>query len=244
MAKKSLKERLKDRRKKIEDRNSSGNIFFPKGGTTRFRVLPVGEDEEFGMPVQRTYFGKGIKSFTSAATFGEECPVQEAYKEAKADGDADLAKKLSLRTKYLVPAILYKDERGKEVDTENSPTLIQVTGSIYGEMIDCFLDPDLGDFTDPEEGYDFKIKRTGSGLTDTKYSITPQRPSKLPKQFNKEVDLEAMVRKTTVEYSEAEELLQEFLESIDLSDEENDTPAPSVKKAKKVKKVSKKKKSK
>jgi len=238
MAKKSLKERLKARRKQIEDRGNSGSIFFPKEGSTRFRVLPVGDDEEFGMEVLRPYFGKGINSFTSAATFGEECPVQEAHQIAKENGDSDAAKKLTLKKKYFIPVIIYKDDRGKEVDKEQGVCLMQVTGGIYAEMIDNFLDPDWGDFTDIKDGYDLSIKRTGSGMTDTKYTLTPKKNTPTPKGYTKVVDLEAMVRKTTVEYSVAEEKLAEFLEAegIDL-----DGGEPAPKKKSKKKKAKKKK---
>jgi len=238
MAKKSLKERLKDRRKQIEERSNSGSIFFPKEGTTRFRVLPVGDDEEFGLEVLRPYFGKGINSFTSAATFGEDCPVQEAHKIAKENGDTDAAKKLTLKKKYFIPVIIYKDDRGKEVDTEQGVCLMQVTGGLYAEMIDNFLDPDWGDFTDPKEGYDLSIKRTGSGMTDTKYTLTPKKNTPAPKGFHKTIDLEAMVRKTTVEYSQAEEKLAEFLEAegIDLDGGKKEKTTPKKKKSKKSKK--------
>ncbi len=237
MAKQSLKERLKARRKKIEENSNSSNIFFPKVGSTRFRVLPVGEENEFGIPVLRPFFGKGITSFTSSATFGDDCPVQEAYKEAKVDGDSDLAKQLSLKTKYFIAVILYKDERGKEVDTDTGVTLMQVSGGIYSEMIDNFLDPDWGDFTDVENGYDLNIKRTGSGKTDTKYTLTPKKNTPTPKGYTKEINLEAMVKATTVEYSVAEERLAEFLESIgsDFGDDDEPKKVAKTKKSKKVK---------
>jgi len=234
MSKESLKERLKKRRKAIEERGSSGSIIYPKEGTIRFRSLPVGEDEEFGMEVLRPYFGKGIVSFTSAATFGEHCSVEEAHKEAKASGDTEKAKSLSLRKKYLVPVILYKDLRGKEVDTEQGVSLLQVTSAIYGEMIDSFLDPEWGDFTDTKEGYDFKLKRVGTGLTDTTYTITAMKPSPTPKAFTKEIDLEKMIRATMVPEDEVDSRLQEFMETLGGS--KKYSKAKGKRKAKKSKK--------
>jgi len=228
MAKDSLKERLKKKRKAIEERSSSGNVHFPKEGTMRFRALPVGEEEEFGMEVLRPFFGKGITSFTSAATFGEDCPVETTQKAAKEDNNANLAKALALKKKFFVPCIIYKEASGGEPDTEKGVVLVQVSGTIYGEMIDSFLDPEWGDFTDISKGYDFKLKRTGTGKNDTAYSLTAMKPSATPKAFAKQVDLEKMVRATCVTYDIAEDRLAEFLQAFS-----GDAPAPDKKKKKK-----------
>ena len=182
----SLKERLAKRRKKLAERSGQSGIVFIKEGTTRIRILPVGEEEDWALEMTHFYLGSKIKGVFSAASLGDECPVQEKYDELREgnDDEKELAKSFTPRTKYLVPAIVYEDERGKKIDAEKSGQLVMLTPTIYGEVIDMFLDPDLGDFTDPSDGYDLKVKRTGTGKMDTEYTVSAMRPSETPKDWH------------------------------------------------------------
>ena len=225
-SKKSLRERLAAKRKELDERGSKGNIFFPKVGTTRIRVLPVESEEDWAIEVTSFYLNETIKGIISPATFGKPCPVMELYEElkgSKKDSDKKLAKKLIPKKKYLVAGIIYTDDRGKEVDTEAGIKLIQLTTGVYGEMIDYYLDPEQGDFTDATEGYDFKIKRVGTGKMDTTYTCMPCKPSALPKKYAKStVNLEEMVKAIIPSYEELEEKLSGF--EIDADDDEDDKP--------------------
>lgn len=232
----SLKERLRKRRKKLAERSQGSGVIFIKEGTTRIRILPVGDDNDWALEMTHFYLGQKIKGVFSAASIGEPCPVLEAYEELKegSDADKDLAKSFTPRKKYLVPAIVYEDDRGKKIDTEKSGQLVMLTPTIYGEIIDMFLDPDLGDFTDPKTGYDLKIKRTGTGKMDTEYSVSAMRPTPLPKEWSKEVDLDVLARKVILPYDDAKEKIEEFL--LEKADDE---PVPSKPKSKKKRKKSK-----
>jgi len=240
MAKKSLKERLKKRRQEIKERSSgSGNIFFIKAGKTRFRILPVeDEDEDFSFEATHFYLGGTIKGVFSRASLGEDCPIKEFYEELKESsdpGDKEKAKKFPPRKKYLVPAIVYKDERGREVDTDRGVCLVMLPSRTYGEVIDSYLDPDLGDFTDPEEGYDFKVTRTGTGKMDTEYTIQPMRPTPLPKEFSKPVNLHKMIEAALPSREKVEEYLEQWKEIID-DGEDEPKEKPRKKKGKKARK--------
>ena len=48
--------------------------------------------------------------------------------------------------------------------------------------------------TDPRNGYDIKIIRSGSGKLDTTYSARACKPTKLDKKYQGTVDLEGIVR--------------------------------------------------
>jgi len=239
MAKKSLKDRLKRRRQEIKERSSgSGNIFFIKAGKTRFRILPVeDEDEDFSFEATHFYLGNVIKGVFSRASLGEDCPIQEYYEELKESGNAEdkeKAKKFPPRKKYLVPVVIYKDERGREIDTERGVCLMMLPSRTYGEVIDAYLDPDLGDFTDPVEGYDFKVTRTGTGKTDTEYTIQPMRPSALPKEFSKPVNLHKMIDAALPSKEKVQEYLEQWKETMEDGDEPEEKPRK--KKGKKVRK--------
>jgi len=232
MAKESLRERLEKRRKRLAEKSSGTGVVFIKEGTLRFRILPVGSEEDWALEMTHFYLGSTVKGVFSASSIGEPCPIMEAYEELKqGDGkDKDLAKTFTPRKKFLVPALVYEDERGKKIDTEKSGKLVMLTPTSYGEIIDMFLDPDLGDFTDPEDGYDIKVKRTGTGKTDTEYTATNMRPSALPKEWSKEVDLEKLVKIALISYDEAKEKLDEFL--MGETAKEEDEPRKKLKKKK------------
>jgi hypothetical protein len=234
MSKETLKERLKRQREEIKKRSEASNssIYYIKEGTHRIRPLPVGDEEEWGFEVIHFYLGKDLKGIISPTSVGLPCPISEKLKElseSKEDSDLELAKLLSPRRRYLVPSIVYKDEQGKQIDEENSGKLVFLTGKMYSQMIEFFLDSDLGDFTDPEEGYDIKINRTGKGKTDTEYTLSAMRPSKIPSKWHKEIDLESMVKKSLLSYDEIEEKLAEFLVEKETVSEKTESKPSSYK---------------
>lgn len=86
--------------------------------------------------------------------------------------------------------------------------------------------------TDPEEGYDIKITRSGSGLMDTTYTVNPCPGRKpLDPKYRKEMDLEEIIRGQMKSYDELEEALSEFLGDAPSMDEDDDEK-PKVKKKK------------
>lgn len=237
MSKQSLKERLKKRREDIAARGGNSFVNFIKEGTTRIRVLPVGDDEDWAYEVVHFYLGQKIKGVFSPATIGADCPILKAYKElSEGSGkDQDIAKQFTPRNKYVVPAIIYEDDKGKKIDDQKSGKLTMIPNGIYAEMIDCFLDTELGDFTDPKEGYDFKIIRTGKGKNDTEYSLMPMRPSSIPATWHKPVDLEEMVKAIVEPYDSAEEKLDSYLLTLDVDDNGGNDESPKSSKSSKSK---------
>lgn len=224
-----LREKLEKRQKKLKEGNSLPFLTFPEG-TTRIRILSAGKDEDFAIEATRFYLGQNIGGVVSPATFGEPCALLEAYQELKNSGDDDdaqLLKDLKPRKGYFV-AVLKMDEKGKAV--EEGPKLAIIPKGIYESLIDYMLDEDQGDFTDPKEGYDVKIKRTGKGLTDTEYTLLPCKPTKLDKKYAGVHDLEKMLRDISASYEETEEKLNEFLGTS--KDDEDDKPKKKSKKAK------------
>lgn len=225
MSKISLKERLRKKQQEIKDRSSgSGNLLFIKEGTYRFRIPPVGEDTDWGFEITQMYLGPKIQGVISPSSIGLDCPMIEKGNELKEQGsnDTQLISTLRGRSRYLIPVITYEDERGQKIDENAGIKLALITGSVYTQLIDFFLDPDLGDFTDPDEGYDIKVKRTGKGKMDTEYTVTAMRPSVLPEKWAKEIDLEAMVEKEIPSYEVVEDKLAEYLVGLE-SDDDSDS---------------------
>lgn len=228
---KELRKKLLRRKKKLKESSGKGDFIFIKPNTTiRFRPLPVPEDEEFGMEVIQFYLGQEIKGVISPKTVGQPCALYEKWLELKDSEDEDdknLASKLAPKKRYVVPVIKKKDKLGLEVDTQTGVRMILLAGGAYQQMVDLFLDPEQGDFTNTLEGYDIKLTRTGSGQFDTKYSTIPCKPSKTPKEYRGVIDLKEMLTKALPTYKETKELLNKFL-GLDEGDER-----PTKKKKKK-----------
>lgn len=229
--KKSFKERLADKRKKMAQRGGSDKLIFLKEGTLRVRILNVGKEKDFSMEVTQFYLGPEIKGVFSPSTFGEPCALMEKYlelKESKKKADKDLAKLLVPKKKSLIPVVAFKDDRGKEVDTESIGKLVPISNGLCGQIIDYYLDEEeWGDFMDDQDGYDFKLIRTGSGKYDTEYSAKPCKNTPAPKAIaGKVFDLDALVRGIMPTYEETEEKLLEFLSGNPTADDDEEERAP------------------
>lgn len=242
----SVREKLLARKKKLAEKGTGNGFVFPKNGTTRVRIVSAGANEEFGVEIIRFYLGD--HSVYSPATFGEACPFMEKYDELKNSKDEDdkkLAKKLVPSRRFAIPALVYKDDKGKELDYDSKPRLVLIPSSVYQDIIELYLDEDeAGDMTDPKSGYDIKIERTGTGQYDTSYSVRQCKPTKLDKSLLKPVDLEKMVKGQIKSYDELEEELDKFLNTRADDDEDDEDDMPRKKKKTLDKSKKKKKKSK
>ena len=91
--------------------------------------------------------------------------------------------------------------------------------------------------TDPKNGYDIKIDRSGSGRFDTSYSVRNCKPTKVDKKLLEPVDLMGMVKSQVKSYDEIEEELNKFLNNTpDDDDDDDDTPKKKKKSSKDKKK--------
>ena len=237
----STREKMLARKKQLESKGSGSGFIYPKEGTLRMRIKSTGDDQELGMELVTFYLNNEMGSIVSPATFDEPCPFMEKYKELKEssdDADKELAKeKFIPRRKYVIGGVIYSDEKGKTLDYDGKDKVVQIPRSVYQDIIDLYLDEDeAGDMTDPVNGYDIKIIRTGSGKMDTTYSARACKPTELDKKARGTVDLEGMVRAQIKSYDELEEILNKYLnESVD-SEEEEEAPKKKDKDKKKKKK--------
>ena len=233
-SKKSLAERLREKQADLKSRGKNGNMIFFKEGVTRIRPVPIGAENDWSLEIIYFYLGKDIQGYISPRTFGKKCAVYDLYEELKSSkkaSDQEFAKKMSPKRRFLVLAVRMKDEKGKEVDAEAGVRLALMPNGVFQEMLDLFLDEEGGDFTDPLEGYDLKIKRTGKGQMDTEYSLIKCNPTKLPKSFRGPFDLEAEVKKIMPSYEESQAIAEKFL---NLDPEESSSDEKPKKKKKKT----------
>lgn len=236
----SLKERMKKKREELGSKGKKGNTLAIKEGTTRVRILPVGEDNDFIKEVTFFYLKHPIYS---PSTFGEPCPIMDKYQDLKGTKDEDeqvLVKKLSPKQAYLMPVVVFEDDKGKKINTEDSGKLMRIPGGLYQQILDLYLDEDeWGDMTHPKDGYDIKIIRTGKTLTDTEYTVSPCKNTPLDKTYAKKVfDLDKAVRGVIDPFDVIEEKLEDFL-GEDHDDDDEDDKKSKGKDKKKDKKKSK-----
>lgn len=224
-----LRKKLLQRKEALKKGNGEFNTIFFKEGTTRIRILFVGADNDFVTEALQ-FFIDG-ESVITPASLGEPCAIMEMYQELKSGTDEDklLAKKIAPSKRWYAPAIKYTDETGKEIDGQ--PRLAILTKGVYETLIEYMLDEENGDFTDPKEGYDVKIVRSGKGKTDTEYKVLACRPSALPKELRGKVfNPEEMVRELIPSYDKTKELADKLLGIAHQADTEDDDDAPKPKK--------------
>jgi len=113
--------------------------------------------------------------------------------------DKDTQKK-TVSTKYAWPVYNFDTERTQ---------VLQGGATIYNSLNALIQNEDWGD---PVE-YDVKVARTGSGLNDTKYSVTPSPKSlELPKVLE-DIDVVAITKKS--DYNENVHLLGEMFTPLE-----------------------------
>lgn len=225
-----MRKKLEKRKEDLKKGSGEFNTIIFQPGITRIRILPVPKDEDFACETVQFFLGKDLGAVISPATFNEPCAIYDTHQELKSSDDEDdkaLAGRFRPSKRYYAPAIKYSDEKGKEVD--GSPKLAVLPQGVYTELIDLFLDDENGDFTDPKEGYDVKIKREGTGKNDTSYTVLVCKPTSLPKDLRKKIyDPEKMVRDIMPSYEETEKKINAFLNLGD--DEEEEAPKKKKKK--------------
>lgn len=239
MNKERLK-KLKQRKQKIAESSEGNSFLFVKADQTiRVRPLPVEENAEFGMEVVQFFLGPEIKGVISPKTFNEPCAIYEKYlelKDSKDAADRELAGKMKPKRKYLVPVIKMMDLKSSTPDEKTGVRLLQLAQGVYQQMIDYALDSEHGDFTDPEDGYDFKVTRTGKTMMDTEYSALNCKNTPLAKKYRKVYSIEEILRKEMPTYEETKNKLIQFM-GEDTSTKKKSSDG-GVKKKKKKKKSS------
>ena len=234
----TTREKMLARKKQLESKGNGQGLIFPKEGVLRMRIKSPGDDQELGIEIIQFYLSRDLGGVISPATFGEPCPFMEKYEELKSskdEEDKELAKLLVPRRRYVVGGIIYADEKGTKVDYDGKDKGVLIPRQVYQDIIELYLDEDeAGDMTDPVDGYDIKIKRSGSGKFDTTYSATQCKPTKLDKKYQGTIDLEGIVRAQIPSYEELEETLQKFLNEDHSTEEEDDEPKDKKKKKKGV----------
>lgn len=216
---------------KMKAAKGDSGFWKPKEGSNTIRILPeVGTMETFFVVAGTHYLGAD-QVFACAHINSDEqveCPLCEVNRLLWRAGEQDEAKKWRAGKSFLMNVIV----RGEEKD---GPQIYAAPKTVLDALYALIMDPEIGDVSDPEEGYDIKIERTGKDIT-TKYSVREAKnPSPLSadaddieKWLNDAEDLEAYRKARIPNYAETAKKsgASVFLELDD--DDEEDADAKSV----------------
>lgn len=161
-------EAIRKRVEQLQNGNKYNNVpqFKPKkAGEYHLRVLPwpakfVSPDQPF---VERYFYYIGDNYATLAPfQFDKPDPIKELvdafYSSGKPDEKA-LAKKLRPGMTAYAPVVVKKGE-GSDPD---KVVLWAIPKLHYAKMLSWFLDEDIGDYTDPKEGFNVKVTAIDNG---------------------------------------------------------------------------------
>lgn len=162
--------------KEESDMGSSVVITNSKFTKMRLRILPPKDLGETPGTQVTQFYCKSLstkrKGSISPRTFGKRCPVFDAIDMANASGDkeaADFAANgVNVIHEFWVPVIDRADP-----GTPESPKIRvwAAKKSAYQQVLKYMTDEDDGeDITDPVEGRDIRVKKTGAGL-NTEWTV-------------------------------------------------------------------------
>jgi hypothetical protein len=149
--------------------SSDSGFWKPEDGQHEIRVLPTPD----GDPFKEFWFHYNLGSqsvMCPKRNFGESCPVCEFATKLFKSGEADsvsAAKELFVRQRFLSPILI----RGSE---KEGVKVWSYSKNVYEELLKTVLDPDFGDITDPEAGFDLKVDK--GKKNNARYSTMTVKP--------------------------------------------------------------------
>lgn len=172
---------LNEIKNKLDSLNSNGSkekkdyskIFWkPEFGKTTIRIVPSTYNPEFPFTELKFHYGVGKYPMLALSNFGKQDPVEEFIKELKKTDDKDnwsLAGKLNPKVRIFAPVVV----RGEE---DKGVRLWGFGITIYKALLALAEDEDIGDYTDPINGWDLVVDKVkGNPYPETSVRIKPKQ---------------------------------------------------------------------
>lgn len=162
---------IKEKLKALSENKQRGSsqqipIWYADLGEHQIRCLPW-PDAQPGQPFhERAIYYFGTNKLVAPSQFNQPDPVKEMRDRlfsTKKEDDKVIAKRLLPKVRAYIPVIV----RGKESE---GVKLWNVGKEIHARLLGFFVDSEIGDFLDLENGYDLKVKVTkaaGKKYNDT-----------------------------------------------------------------------------
>ena len=203
----------------------------PQVGNHTIRIVPSKSNKQ--NPFKEVYFHYGFAKGPVLAlnNWGEADPIMEFAAKLRQSKDRDnwaLAKKLDPKMRVFVPVLV----RGEE---HLGVRLWEFGKEVYKSLLGFAADEDYGDFTDIQDGFDFKIDAVNAEVAGRKVVSCTLRPrpksspitedaAALDKYLNEQPDIMTINRKR--EYNDIKELLAKWLNPE--AEEEQQAPATTT----------------
>lgn len=231
---------IKQRLSQMEEKSNAGKekvdyekVFWKAPlGKSKVRVVPSAFDPAMPFSELKFHYNIGKYPMLSLSNFGKQDPVEEFVAELKKTNDRDnwsLAGKLTPRSRFFAPVIV----RGEE---DMGVRIWGFSQTIFKALLSMAEDEDIGDYTDPVNGFDMTVEVTkGNPYNETTVRIVPKM-SPLSENNNQ---VELWLREqpnpkevyTQYDYEFIKKQLLEFIEpgsSEEESAEVVSTPAPAA----------------
>ena len=204
-------------------RRSEHGIWKPKDGENSIRVMPPWSDDVDTFFVQGgAHFNVGpqgkVFSCPRQADSSAECWLCDLVERLDAGDEADRqeAADLRVRKSWMVNVVDLKDP-GAGVRVWKAGV------KAFKQLLEYIEDPDYGDITDPDAGYNIKVTKSGKNLNTDYLVRCAKNPSAFdfPEMLDELNDLEAFLN-----YEPAETMEAAFngLDAPDDGDENDPTP--------------------
>lgn len=204
----------------------------PQVGNYTIRIVPSKFNKQ--NPFREVYFHYGFAKGPILAlnNWGEADPIMEFAAKLRQSKDRDnwaLAKKLDPKMRVFVPVIV----RGEE---HLGVRLWEFGKEVYKSLLGFAADEDYGDFTDIQDGFDFKIDAVNAEVAGRKVVSCTLRPrpksspisedaNQINKWLEEQPDIMTINRKR--EYNDIKELLAKWL-NPDAEEEQQAPAAPAA----------------
>lgn len=222
---------MSDKLKKLLDKVNSMNLggggwFRPPVGTSTIRVLPgVGTMDYFFVEVGQHYLGDNARPFYCPNICSEgslPCPICEVNEALYRAGEKEAASKFRASRAFFMNVIDRSNPSQGVLKYAPGTTVFQALAGMIG-------DPDYGDISDVDDGYDIKIERVGEGKEGTKYQVRPVKRStplsddeELAEEWmNSATDLKVFTMEQLLEY---DDLTEKSGVSVYFSEDEEEPP--------------------
>jgi hypothetical protein len=200
-------------------RRSEQGVWKPKDGDNLIRIMPPWDENVDTFFVQGgAHFNVGpqgkVFSCPRQSDNSAECYLCDLVDQLGSGDEADReeAKDLRVRRSWMVNVVDLKDP-GAGVKVWKAGV------KAFKQLLEYIEDPDYGDITDPETGYNIKVMKSGKDL-NTEYTI---RCAKNPSAFEHTDLLDALIDLSTFLNYEPEATMAAAYNGVDAPDEDEET---------------------
>jgi hypothetical protein len=217
--------KMKKKLDQLNNKGSTGGQYLKMeiGNTYEIRILPTPDGDPFKQYFVHYRVGDSQPFLSPKKNFNEDDALDRFVRKLYDEGSEEsrnMARDLSAKARFFSPVIV----RGQE---DEGPKVWSYSKTVYQELLKTVLDPDFGDITDPNTGFDLKVtydKPNGKMYPETVVRPRP-KASKLSKDENQVEewlanlpDIDGMQTRKTP--AEVQEILDAFLMSDDVDPEE------------------------